>query len=301
MIALIKPYIQVLRVKQWVKNLFVFIPAFFGGSLFLTENLYVLGVGFFAFSFAASCIYIINDIRDLEVDSNHSYKKTRPIASGRIGIPTALLLIILLGSTSLFIAYHLDFAFMLVLAGYISMNICYSFGLKNIPILDISLIAVGFNLRVLSGGILSDTPVSHWLVIIVFLLSLFLALAKRLDDLLRSNESDTTNTTRKGIDGYNVNFIIAGMGMLAGVLIVSYIMYTISDEVIHRLGTENLYFTGIFVIAGVMRYLQLTLVEFKSASPTKVLYSDPFILITLGLWVLSFFLIIYQGTWIFAY
>jgi decaprenyl-phosphate phosphoribosyltransferase len=296
MIGIIKPYVQVLRVKQWVKNLFILIAPFFGGNLFLEENIFLLIGGLVSFSLAASCIYIINDIKDLEVDLHHSYKKTRPIASGEIGIPTALFLIFLLGSLALLISYHLNIQFFLVILTYITMNVAYSFGLKNIPILDITLIAIGFNLRVLSGGYLTNTSISHWLVIIVFLLSLFLALAKRLDDIVRLESLDG-NTTRKAIQGYNTNFIVAGMGMLAGILIVSYIMYTISEEVINRLNTENLYFTAIFVVAGVLRYLQLTLVEFKSASPTKVLYTDPFILTTIFIWVLSYFFIIYLGVW----
>ena len=170
------------------------------------------------------------------------------------------------------------------------MNVGYSLGLKHISILDIMMIAFGFLLRTVAGGLVADVPISQWLVIMIFLLALFLALAKRRDDLLVGKSSG--QLMRRSVENYNIEYVNACLTVLAGIIIVSYLMYTISDEVVTRLG-DHLYFTSVFVIAGMMRYLQIALVENNSGSPTKLLYSDRFLQATLLAWIISFFVLIY--------
>jgi|SRR5690606_15839525 len=283
--------IKLLRIKHWVKNLFLFIPVFFAGELFLKENWISLLWGFLAFSFIASAVYIINDFRDIENDRLHPVKKDRPLASGRVSLITASILFVVLSLLSLITAYFLHTSFFIVIIIYFVLNLSYTFGLKNVSILDILIVASGFLLRTIAGAQITEVLVSQWLIIMVFLLAVFLALAKRRDDILINENSGIV--LRKSSQHYNLDFVNSCLTMLSAVIIVAYIMYTISDEVTERLNSEYVYITSIFVVAGVIRYLQITLVENNSGSPTKILYSDPFIRITLLGWIISFYIIIY--------
>ena len=284
-------WVRLMRPHQWVKNLFLFIAPFFAGVLFHSETFKELIVGFFAFSFAASAVYIFNDIKDVKNDLLHPSKKHRPIASGAITIPIAYFLIALLLSISVLLSFYVDKELLIIILIYLSINLCYSLGLKNIAILDIMIISTGFILRTLSGGLIANVPVSKWLILMIFLLALFLAMAKRLDDLLI--EKNTGLISRKNIEKYNIPYITSGITMLAGIIIVCYIMYSISDEVMGRKHSDDIYLTSIFVIAGILRYLQIILVENKGWSPTRILFKDKFIIITILLWALSYFFIIY--------
>jgi 4-hydroxybenzoate polyprenyltransferase len=287
----IKTISGLLRAHQWVKNLFLFIPVFFAGEFFNVEILEKVGLGFVCFSMAASFIYILNDVRDIEQDRLHPEKKYRPIPAGKVKVPVALVLGITLLISALVIGWFLDEIFAYVLLSYVIINLSYSLGLKKIAILDLIIVATGFVLRVLAGGFVADVPVSQWLVIMIYLLALFLVLAKRRDDILEYENSGVL--LRKNILNYNLEFVHSVLTMLSAIIIVSYIMYTISDDVSDQFDTRYLYLTSVFVIAGIMRYIQITMVENKSGSPTRVLYNDRFIHITLVGWIVSFFLIIY--------
>ncbi len=286
-----KSYYQLLRISHWTKNLFLFLPLFFSG-LFIEHALAVLdiAIGFMCFSLTASVVYIINDVKDVEEDRLHPEKKNRPFAAGNIKIISGVILAIGLLVISMIIAYWLQPAFLLVLAIYFLMNLAYSLKLKHVPLLDISIIAIGFVLRVVAGGVIPDIFVSHWILLMTFLLALFLGLAKRRDDVKIFMESG--KKMRKSIDGYNLEFINAGMVIMGGVTIVAYIMYTLSDEVVERLG-NHLYFTSLFVILGVLRYLQITFVKENSGNPTKILLKDIFIQLILVGFILSFAVLLY--------
>jgi len=288
-----KHFVSLIRLKHWVKNLFVFIPAFFAGVLFDPQNVALLIGGFFCFSFVASAIYVINDYRDIEVDRNHPEKKNRPLASGAISPAVGFVIAALLLVSGIGLAFYINQNFLYVVLIYLGINLGYSLGLKNISILDIMMVASGFLLRTLAGGFIVGVPISNWLLIMVFLGALFIALAKRLDDLLIAEASG--NISRKSVKNYNLNFIHSGITMISGVSMVSYIMYTISEEVTTRLHSEHLYFTAIFVAAGILRYLQIALVENNSGSPTKILLTDRFIISTVLGWILSFYVIIYMA------
>lgn len=199
-------YIQLLRPKEWVKNLFLLIPLFFAGEMFNTEKLLMLVPGFFAFSFVASTIYILNDYRDREDDRKHPTKCKRPLAAGLIQPAVALAIAALLLIAGFALAYMANpkMKFLFVLGIYFLLNVGYSLGLKNIPILDIVIIAVGFVFRVKGGSIITVVPISEWLIIMVFLLALFMAIGKRRDDVLLKLKSGTD--MRKSIKGYNLDF-----------------------------------------------------------------------------------------------
>ena len=179
-----------------------------------------------------------------------------------------------------------------MLSIYFLLNLGYSFGLKNVSVLDIFIISIGFVLRVKSGAVIGRIGLSEWLTIMVFLLALFLAIAKRRDDVLLKQVSGTD--MRKAVKGYNLDFINAALSLICAVIIVSYFMYTMSAEVTERLQTHRLYYTCLFVLAGIFRYMQLIFIQQKSQSPTKILYKDRFIQITIILWMISFYSIFYM-------
>lgn len=283
--------IKLIRVKQWAKNTFIFIPFFFSGELFDLNNIDSLLFGFVAFSLAASAIYILNDYKDIEEDKLHPEKKNRPLASGSISKGTGMVVFLLFSLLSGLIAFYISPKFFLILSLYYSLNIAYCFILKNISILDIMIVSFGFILRIKAGGVLADVVVSEWLMVMVFLLALFLAVAKRRDDLILKAESG--NDMRKVIKKYDLTFVNTLLTMLSGIIIVAYLMYSLSPEVMTKLGTHRLYYTFLFVVAGVIRYLQMAFVENNTGNPTKILYKDHFIQITILLWLLSFYLIIY--------
>ncbi|MBS1654228.1 MAG: decaprenyl-phosphate phosphoribosyltransferase [Bacteroidetes bacterium] len=284
-------YIKLLRPKDWAKNLFLFIPLFFAGEIANAEKIFLVLLGFISFSFIASSIYIINDYRDIEDDKKHPEKCKRPLASGAVSKTSAIIIAIALLILGFTLAWWIKEKFLFVLGIYFIINFGYSFGLKAIPILDIILLSIGFVLRVKAGSVIAFIPLSEWIIIMVFLLALFMAIGKRRDDVLIKVNSG--NEMRKSVKGYNLEFLNVLIALVCAVIIVAYFMYTMSDEVIKRLGTYRLYYTCLFVMAGIMRYLQLIFVSSDSGSPTKILYKDRFIQIVLLLWIASFIAIIY--------
>lgn len=288
----LRSYVLLLRVHQWVKNFFIFLPAFFALKFTESEILFKTGFSFLAFSFLASAVYIFNDMLDVKEDRLHPVKCNRPFASNAVtryeGI--VLILILLVIGISLF---HFVVAFQaatLLAVLYLVQNILYTTKLKHIAILDIVIISIGFVIRIAIGGIVSATILTNWIVLLTFVLSLFLALAKRRDDV--ANYVRTGNKARKNLDGYNLEFLNVAITVMATVVVVCYLMYCTSDEVMKRFNT-HIYITSLFVIMGVLRYLQLTFIWLISGSPTLVLLKNRFLQFILLGWIVSFFIIIY--------
>lgn len=284
-------YLKLLRPKDWAKNLFLFIPLFFAREFLDQAKLVDLLFGFFAFSFIASSIYIINDYRDREDDRKHPTKCKRPLASGAVSPAAAITICAMLIMAGFAIAWVTNQEFVVVLAVYFLLNLAYCFGLKNIAILDIFILAAGFVLRIKSGSVIGHVPLSEWIIIMVLLLAIFMAIGKRRDDVLLKINSGAD--MRKSIKGYNLELLNVLLSVVAAIIVVAYLMYTMSPEVKLRLHTYRLYYTGVFVLAGLMRYLQLIYISEDSGSPTKILYKDRFIQITLLLWITSFAIILY--------
>lgn len=283
-----KEIVKLIRPHQWIKNFFLFAPLFFTFN-FQSESFLHVTLGFIVFSLAASSIYILNDYKDIIEDQVHPTKKHRPLASGAVSKQTAIGLMIVLSSIAIYGGFVLSPSFLVIVIIYMLLNIAYTYKLKHVSILDISIISIGFVLRVYAGATLINNTPSMWIVLVTFVLALFLALAKRRDDCLLSLEG---KKTRKNIDGYNLEMVNAAMTLMAGVTVVSYIMYTVSPEVITRLGTHNLYLTSFFVIIGILRYMQLTFVEHNSGSPTKLVLKDRFLQFIIVGWIVSFYIII---------
>jgi 4-hydroxybenzoate polyprenyltransferase len=287
----IRALITLARPHQYIKNVFIFLPIFFAHKLFDSHALIQTCWTFVVFCLAASSVYVINDIFDVEVDRIHPIKKHRPLAAGILGKREAFLFAgILLFSSVLLTLYQLSLILLALLGSYLLLNYLYSCLLKKFTIIDITAIAVGFIIRVFAGGLAADLLPSHWLIIMTYLLALFLALAKRRDDLILMSRGQKV---RQNIDGYSLEFVSHSMVIMAAVIIVSYILYTVSPEVIMVHKTTNLYLTAFLVIIGLLRYMQITFVEQQSGSPTSIILKDHFLQIVIILWFLSAYLIIY--------
>lgn len=292
-LARVKTYLNLIRVRQWVKNLFLFIPLFFAGHFFYSQEWFTVLAGAFAFSLVASGIYILNDYRDRAVDRLHPRKKLRPLASGEVNPSVAIAIMVSLILMGLSWAAFLNLTFLYLVGSYLLLNLAYSFGLKNVPIVDFFIVSIGFLIRVYAGGVLAGLAITHWLSMMILLLSLFLIIAKRRDDLLVNAENNCV--VRKTSKAYNLEYINSCITLLSAVMVVAYVMYTLSPEVTERFQSDYLFITTIFVIAGIMRYLQITFVEQKSGSPTNIFIKDKFILFTIAGWIISFYIIIYAG------
>ncbi len=286
-----------MRPAQWLKNVFIMLPLFFSRNIMSADGLINAAYTFVAFSLAASSIYCFNDIMDVEADKLHPKKSKRPIASGKITLPqayAAMFVLIVAAILSLFALPNgsARTGTVAIVVIYYVMNIAYCFGLKHIAIIDTFIISTGFVIRVLAGGISTGTWVSQWIILMTFLLALFLAFAKRRDDVVIFNNCG--KKMRRNITRYNLEFLNNAISIIAAMTMICYIMWTMSQAVIERLGTEQLYITSIFVLLGMMRYMQLTIVDAKSGSPTNILQRDKFIHLCILGWIISFIVIIYM-------
>ena len=284
------PIIALLRPHQWIKNLFVAAPLFFTPSAVSVGAAADVALGVLAFSALASAVYVVNDWRDREADRRHPVKQKRPLASGQAKPGTAALLALCLALGAIMVSvFWLPRGFLEVLLAYGALNLAYTFFLKRISIVDVLVIAIGFVLRIYAGGVLIHVTPTVWIVACTLLLALFLALAKRRDDLVRGLDDDH----RESLAGYNLPFLDTSLGVVLAALVVCYLLYTTQPGNMARLGSDKLFLTAPFVIAGVLRYLQITLVEHRSGSPTRLAVSDPFLLISIFGWLGTFAWLIY--------
>ncbi len=281
--------IRLARPRHWVKNAFVAAPLFFTPDALDAANLRAAALAFLAFGFAASAVYVVNDFFDRAADRLHPEKRHRPLASGRVSGGAAMAFAGLLLAGALAISLALPAAFGKLLAVYLALNVAYSARLKHVSLLDVLIVAAGFVLRVEAGAAAVAIAPTVWIVVCTGLLALFLALAKRRDDL--TGELDATH--RGSLDGYNLRFVDSALAVILGALLVSYVIYTTDAAVIRRYGTDRLYLTVPFVVAGVLRYLQIALVEERSGSPTDLAVGDRFLLVCVLGWIAVFGYLIY--------
>ncbi|MET3037505.1 decaprenyl-phosphate phosphoribosyltransferase [Chryseobacterium sp. NRRL B-14859] len=291
-----KKYLKLLRVEQWVKNLFVFVPLFFSGNITNVDLLAKSIFAFIIFSLAASVVYILNDYNDIEADRKHPEKRRRPLASGAISKSKAIGILIGLVITDIALVFFAQlyfhqylWKFGAIISFYVVMNLAYTFRLKHVPIIDIFIIAIGFVLRVLAGGYITGISISQWAILLTFVLALVLAIGKRRGELINAQVS---GKTRKALDGYNVQFADIALSISITLAIVCYLMFTLSPEVQARFH-KRVFYTVVFVVFALLRYLQQTLVYNRTESPTKIVYRDRYIQVTLLLWVAAFLIQIY--------
>lgn len=283
--------VQSARLHQWVKNFFIFAALIFSGHLFILNDLLLTVAGFFIFSLASSAIYIFNDVADVEKDKLHPEKSKRPLPSGKLKTSTALTASTILGVSALLLGFSLGLNFTFVLIGYIILNILYSLFIKSLVILDVMTIAMGFVLRIYAGALLINVPVSEWLIICTILLALFLGFSKRRSELvLLENAADTH---RSVLGHYSPQFLDQMIGIVTASTVMSYALYTISEETVLKFGTNNLIYTVPFVLYGIFRYLYLVHKKELGGNPTLAILKDLPLIINLILWIVSASIIIY--------
>ena len=285
--------LKLIRTNNWIKNLTVIVPVFFAGRLLnqsINEltNLILL---FLVFCLSSSFIYIINDIKDIEKDRLHPKKSKRPIASGEVSIQKAVIIDVVLLIGACVGLCFLPISSIFCVIAYIIINLLYCFGMKNIAIVDVTSISIGFILRMFAGGIVSNTPITNWIIILVFLLMFSVALAKRRDDLVLSENNN--ETFRKSQSGYTLQFIDLAKSISFSITIVAYIIYSVSHDVTTRMNSEYVYITSLPVFIGIIRYLQLSIVYKRSGSPVDLLFKDKFLITTIAVWLILFTIILY--------
>ncbi len=279
-----------IRVKQWVKNLFLFAALVFSRNLLNLKLFVNSALGFICFSFAASSIYLLNDLLDYESDVKHPVKCKRPIASGELSKKHAAIGACCLAGTSLLGALFLNSSFALVILIYLLTNVAYSIKLKHMVIIDVMVIAFGFVLRVISGGLIIHVSISLWLIVCTTLLSLFLALSKRRHELVLLDNK--AGGHRKILDEYNPYLLDQMISVVTASTLVAYLLYTMDPVTIEKFNSPYIVLTFPFVLYGIFRYLYLVHQKARGGNPTKVLLTDTPLIVNSILWVVSFEVIV---------
>lgn len=266
----LKSILNLIRIKHYVKNALIFIPLIFSLN-FTKTNLFLNGLlAFFSFSLAASFVYVVNDIVDRDKDRLHPVKKNRAIASGAITVLQAILVAVILLIVSLGVALILNTKSLLIIIAYLISNLLYSFWLKNIPIVDVSIIALGFILRVLIGGTAISVPISNWLLLTIMTLSFYLGFSKRRNEMSKVCKN---NETRKVLKEYNKSFLDKAINSMMTLSIAFYALWSIDDQVVKAFNSDKLIITVPFVLIGMFRYSLI--VEGDSyGDPTDIILSD---------------------------
>ena len=279
----LESFVSLIRLSHWLKNVLIFFPVFFAGKILEIAVLFDLSVGFLCFSLVTSAVYILNDLFDIEHDRNHPANSKRPLASGKVSVLSACIVMVLfLFLAGLLSTVSPDGLAWIVLILYFVINLFYSYKLKKIPVLDVFILALGFLTRICYGGIISETTLSKWLILMIFLLSLFLGFAKRRSDLLISKN---LVKKRNVLHHYNIQFLDVAIILTLAISLICYIMYSISDEIIMRFDFEYVYLSSIFVLYGVIRYLQHIYVFENALSPTRIAWTDKHIQLSILCWV----------------
>ena len=285
--------VKLIRVHQWVKNFFVFVPLLFSLHFFEKEYFLTTFFAFLVFCLASSSVYVINDIIDIEADRSHPLKKNRPLPSGKLSKTTALiifsvLLLLIAISLSGFNNY-----FMYSVVGFIILNSLYTFWLKHIVILDVFSIAAGFTLRVLAGAFVILVPISSWLLLTTMFISLFLGVMKRHSELTLTSEGENS-MSRKVLAQYSLNFADQMATVAAAGVIICYALYTVAPRTVIIFGTENLIYTTPFVVFGIFRYMYLEYKSGMAENTTKLIATDIPMIVTVVLYAVVTVLIVYK-------
>lgn len=266
-----KNYLRLMRPVHWIKNILVLLPLLFSGQLADGSKLLSALWGFLAFSLLSSAIYIVNDIRDREKDRQNPSKCHRPIASGAVSIRGAVIFcaaVLALALVCGSLAAGADAKSWCALGAYFVLNLGYSFGLKNVPLVDIAILAAGFLLRMLYGGAVTDIDPSKWLCLTVIAMSFFLGLGKRRGELDRNPEG-----TRAVMRFYNHSFLEMNMYMSVTLMVLFYALWTVDDLTVARVGSENLIWTVPMVILICMKY-SLDVEGDSTGDPVEVMLHD---------------------------
>ncbi len=287
----IKLFFELIKIKHWVKNLFIFAPIIFALKLFDINSLLRTFLTFAAFSLCNVLTYVINDVKDLENDKKHPRKSGRPIASGRISRVSAVLIGVAFFTSVSVIAFSVDFKIFVIILLYLILNLFYSFVLKHIVILDVFIIAVGFCIRVFAGSAAIDVALSDWMLLATFCISLLIGFGKRRNEI--ETLGDEARHHRKNLSDYNKKILDIMIIISCALTAFCYALYTMEDSVVARYGSGKLIFTTPIVLYGIYRYLLLIYVKGKGGNPEELVVTDKGILFSVVLWVASVVFIIY--------
>lgn len=290
---MIYDFFKLIRISNWIKNLFVFVPLIFSLHLFHTEYFIKSTITYLLFCIASSAIYVINDIVDLDADRQHPIKKNRPLASEKFSINFAYIISIILVLLTLFFSLIFDYSLFFILIIFLLLNISYSLYFKHIVLLDIFAIATGFSIRVYAGAFIIDVPISSWLILSTIFISLFLAIMKRHSELKRF-ENDTDIKTRKVLESYSIDFTKQMATVAASGLVTCYALYTVAERTVSAFGTDNLIYTTPFVVFGIFRFMYLEYINQKGENTTEILLTDLPTILNLFLYFITCILIIYK-------
>ena len=285
--------VRAMRPHQWVKNLFVLAPLVFAEQALELGHFLAGALAFAVFSALSGCVYILNDLMDVEQDRQHPTKRMRPIASGALPIPVArtALAVVLIAAISVSFA-ALGATFAAVGLSYFTLNVAYSFALKHVPFVDVAVIATGFLLRIIGGAAAIDVPITIWILATTFLLALTLALGKRKHEILQAGEKKKEQ--RKVLARYDITHVTMAMSALAVATALCYAAYTVFGTPMGRLfHPRDLAWTIPFVLFGLVRFVQLTDRAEDGRSPTDLMLRDWPFLVNLALWSIVVVVIIY--------
>ena len=286
-VSLPKSLLRLMRPKQWVKNGFLFAPLLFAGSLFDPALVLLCCAGCILFSFAASSVYILNDIVDREKDRQHPKKCQRPVASGAVSVGQAVVLLIVLLGISFSVSVYLNIWFALVLAAYVVFNLAYSFVLKHVPVVDVMSVATMYVFRIVAGAvIIGSYLLSPWIVLCTFFVSLLIAVQKRKGELASVEEGKSEG--RQVLRYYRPEILRDMAVTLGAVTITAYCLYTFQSD------TSGLMILTVpFVMFGLLRYQILTGTTNVGETPEEIVLKDKPMVLDLGLWVLACIGILY--------
>ncbi|MFH0924641.1 MAG: decaprenyl-phosphate phosphoribosyltransferase [bacterium] len=280
-----------MRPKQWTKNLVIFAGIIFAQKLFTQSIFLKVLLAFFVFCLLSGVVYIINDLKDIDNDRKHPKKKFRPLASGDLTPSLAFITIIILTPLIITSSYFLSKPFFLIASIYFLLMIFYTFYLKNIVILDVLTIALGFLLRAVAGVVVISVSLSPWLVICTLLLALFLALSKRRHELVLLEDNAVCH--RRILEEYSPKLLDQMISLVTASTVMAYALYTMSPETIEKFHTDKLIYTVPFVLYGIFRYLYLVYKKEQGGYPEKIFLTDLPTFLNIVLWGLTVGIIIY--------
>ena len=289
-VKIMKNYLKLLRIKHWLKNGLVLLPLFFGKSIFNLNKIYSVLIAFVIFSFISSIVYIINDINDIEADRNHPKKKNRPLASGKVSIKNAILVLILLMILSISLIIYLynkttNIFIILIPLLYLILNILYSTKLKHIPIIDVAILVSGFVLRVYYGGIASNIEISSWLYLMIMFGSFYLGFGKRRNEMKHNN-------TRKVLKYYNKEFLDKNMYVSLGLSIISYSLWCVDPLTKLNISSNYLILTIPLVMMIFQKY-SLIIEGDSDGDPIEVILNDRLLISLITAYIIVMIFIIY--------
>lgn len=282
--------LKTMRPRQWTKNAFVLAALVFDRQLLQSNALLRSIIGFLLFCLISSSVYIINDIIDREADRQHPKKRNRPIASGKLPVPVALISAIILTIIVLVSSFLLSQPFFFIILAYFLINLAYSTWLKHIPIVDVMIIALGFVLRVAAGvSLIAVERFSPWLYVVTTLGALYIGFGKRRAELATLAEG--ANSHRRVLEGYTIAYLDQLILIVSSTTIISYSLYTFSAPNLPV--NHSMMLTIPFVVYGVFRYLYLIQVKNEGGAPEDILLTDRSFQIAVLLWIISVLVVFY--------